>query len=98
MKINDQMHCLWRSVDQEGEVIWRFAPTAAPVARAFLFHPQQDAEDGADGSLTIRLHASGHLEMAWHFYQWGDAVEVVAPEVIRDLVAKHRRVDFVALP
>ncbi len=81
-----------------GEVVWRFTPAAALVARAFLFHPQQVAEDGADGSLTIRFHASGHLEMAWHLYQWGDAVEVLAPEALRDLVAKHRRGDFVALP
>lgn len=81
-----------------GEVIWRFTPAAAPVARAFLFHPHQVAQDGADGSLTVRFHASGHMEMAWHLYQWGDAVEVLAPDVLRDMVAQHRRSDFAALP
>lgn len=81
-----------------GEVVWRFNPTAAPVARDFLFHPQQVAEDGEDGSLTIRFHASGQLEMAWHLYQWGDAVEVLAPEALRDMIAKHKRGDFPALP
>jgi predicted DNA-binding transcriptional regulator YafY len=81
-----------------GEVVWRFNPTAAPVAREFLFHPQQAAEDGTDGSLTIRFHASGQLEMAWHLYQWGDGVEVLAPEALRDMIAKHKRGDFPALP
>jgi predicted DNA-binding transcriptional regulator YafY len=81
-----------------GEVIWRFNPAAAPVAREFLFHPQQVAEENTDGSLTIRFHASGQMEMAWHLYQWGDAVEVLAPAALRDLIAMHRRGDFAALP
>ena len=81
-----------------GEVIWRFAPEAARVAREFQFHPQQVVEDGADGSLTVRFCASGHLEMAWHLYQWGNAVEVLAPEALRDIIAAHRRADFVSLP
>ncbi len=32
-----------------------------------------------DGSLLVRFEAAGHLEMAWHLYAWGDAVEVVKP-------------------
>ncbi|MFC3119550.1 hypothetical protein ACFOHS_19975 [Jhaorihella thermophila] len=32
-----------------------------------------------DGRLEVRFHAGGWLEMAWHLYQWGDSVEVVAP-------------------
>jgi predicted DNA-binding transcriptional regulator YafY len=81
-----------------GEVVWRFAPTAAPTARDFLFHPMQDMTEGEDGSLTVRFTASGHLEMAWHLYQWGDAVEVLAPEPLREMVDRHRRGDFPALP
>jgi predicted DNA-binding transcriptional regulator YafY len=54
--------------------------------------------DEPDGSLTLRFHASGLLEMAWHLYQWGDTVEVLAPQRLRDLVAEHRRPDFAALP
>jgi predicted DNA-binding transcriptional regulator YafY len=81
-----------------GEVVWRFAPRAAGVARDFVFHPRQTLEEAADGSLIVRFRASGHLEMAWHLYQWGDAVEVIAPEALRRLVAGHRRNDFAALP
>lgn len=81
-----------------GEVIWRFAPEVAAAARDFRFHPLQEVTEGADGSLTVRFHAAGHLEMAWHLYQWGDKVEVLAPEVLRRLVDSHRRTDFPALP
>lgn len=81
-----------------GEVIWRFSAAAAPVAREFTFHPVQDLTDEADGSLTVRFRASGHLEMAWHLYQWGDAVQVLAPEPLRIMVDQFRRSDFAALP
>jgi predicted DNA-binding transcriptional regulator YafY len=81
-----------------GEVIWRFSPAAAETARSFVFHPEQTLTDEPDGALTVRFHAAGHLEMAWHLYQWGDAVEVVAPEPLRRMVEGHRRGDFAALP
>lgn len=81
-----------------GPVAWRFSPGAAPVARQFVFHPSQEVRDEPDGSLIVRFEASGLLEMAWHLYQWGDDVEVLAPEALRDIVAGHRRTDFPALP
>ena len=55
-------------------------------------------EPQEDGSLIVRFHAAGWLEMAWHLYQWGDKVEVVEPEGLRALVEDHRRSDFDALP
>ena len=84
--------------DEYGEVVWRFSPDAAPTAREFVFHPDQDVTEEEDGALTIRFHASGWLEMAWHLYMWGDAVEVVAPAELREMVEGYRRGDFQALP
>jgi predicted DNA-binding transcriptional regulator YafY len=81
-----------------GDTIWRFSPRAAEVARSFVFHPDQTLTDRPDGSLEVRFAASGHLEMAWHLYCWGDEVEVLAPEELRSLVEGHRRPDFPALP
>lgn len=81
-----------------GEVCWRFTPAAALTAREFLFHPTQEMTEEPDGSLIVRFTASGHLEMAWHLYMWGDAVEVLAPESLRMMVELHRRKDFSALP
>ncbi|QYZ68291.1 helix-turn-helix transcriptional regulator [Neotabrizicola shimadae] len=83
---------------EHGEVIWRFRPEAAPVAREFQFHPRQEVTEEADGALTVRFHASGQLEMAWHLYLWGDKVEVLAPDRLRDLVQGFQRGDFPALP
>lgn len=83
---------------QYGEVIWRFAPDAAARASEFRFHPKQILEAQGDGGLIVRFHAAGWLEMAWHLYQWGDKVEVIAPEGLRVLVERHRRSDFDALP
>jgi predicted DNA-binding transcriptional regulator YafY len=61
------------------DVIWRFKPEAAADAREWLFHPDQVMEDQPDGSLIVRFRAGGELEMSWHLYTWGDAVEVIKP-------------------
>ena len=84
--------------DQFGEVIWRFAPHAAARAAEFRFHPDQQLDWRPDGALVVRFRAAGWLEMAWHLYQWGDAVEVLAPATLRAMVECHRRGDFDALP
>lgn len=83
--------------EEYGEVVWRFSPAAAPQARRFVFHPTQSLEDEPDGSLTVRFTASGHLEMCWHLYAWGDQVEVLAPEALRELTHSYRRA-FPAMP
>lgn len=88
----------YHAEDEFAEVIWRFTPKAAAVAREFIFHPMQEVTEEPDGSLTVRFHASGHLEMAWHLYLWGDAVEVLAPDRLRAMVAGFQRRDFPALP
>ncbi len=87
----------YESEREFGEVVWRFRPDAAAQARRFVFHPTQSTEEGEDGSLTVRFMASGFLEMTWHLYQWGDAVEVLAPPPLREMVHEYRRV-FPALP
>ena len=83
---------------QYGEVVWRFAPEAAARAAEFQFHPTQICEPQSDGSLIVRFHSAGWLEMAWHLYQWGNKVEVLAPAGLRNLVEGYQRADFEALP
>lgn len=87
----------YESEREFGEVVWRFRPDAAAQARRFVFHPTQSTEEDEDGSLVVRFMASGFLEMTWHLYQWGDAVEVLAPAPLREMVHDYRRV-FPALP
>lgn len=88
----------FQSDEEFGYVVWRFKPDAAIVAREFVFHPFQQLEEEADGSLLVKFQTSGHLEMAWHLYCWGDAVEVVEPQQLRQMVQDHRRGDFTAFP
>lgn len=89
---------VYQNPKQYDEVIWRFASHAAARAAEFSFHPKQIVEPQEDGSLIVRFHAAGWLEMAWHLYSWGDAVEVVAPKGLRNFIENHRRTDFDSLP
>lgn len=69
------------------DVVWRFSPKAAPEARQFLFHPSQTIEDQPDGSLVVRFHAGGALEMSWHLVRWGEEVEVIKPKRLKDMLS-----------
>lgn len=83
---------------QYGEVVWRFLPEVAARAAEFRFHPYQQFDWQPDGSLIVRFRAAGWLEMAWFLYQWGDKVEVLAPEGLREYVHPWRRSDLEGLP
>lgn len=88
----------YQQADGMHDVAWRFAPRAVPRAEGFLFHPGQVVEKDRDGSLVVRFRASGLLEMCWHLYMWGDAVEVLSPPELARMVADHRRDDFPSMP
>ncbi|NLS25315.1 hypothetical protein S2M10_02790 [Sphingomonas sp. S2M10] len=92
--------CFGSFQDEVGihDVAWRFAPHAASRAAGFQFHPAQTVESESDGALIVRFRASGLLEMCWHLYMWGDAVEVLSPPELARMVEKHRRNDFVSMP
>jgi predicted DNA-binding transcriptional regulator YafY len=84
--------------DEYGRVVWRFAPSAAAVAREFEFHPTQQVTEEPDGGLRVEFTASGWIEMVWHLYQWGDQVEVIEPEALRAMVDGFQRRDLGVLP
>jgi predicted DNA-binding transcriptional regulator YafY len=65
------------------EVEWRFKPSAAADARQFRFHPDQVLTDMPDGSVLVRFTASGLTEMVWHLFTWGEHVEIVQPEALK---------------
>ncbi len=51
-----------------------------------------------DGSITVSFSACGLHEMCWHLYSWGDKFEVIKFEILRQMVANHRRSDSTAMP
>lgn len=65
---------VWREPPQDVE--WRFLPDVADEAAQYVFHPKQQTERLADGSLIVRFRAGGQQEMEWYLARWGDKVEV----------------------
>lgn len=72
------------------DVEWLFSPKAADEASKFVFHPSQTMEKQKDGSLLVRFHAGGCLEMSWHLYTWCDQVKVLKPADFWQRVQKAR--------
>ena len=79
------------------DVVWKFSPAAAPLARQFVFHHTQELEDQQDGSLLVKFHAGGQLEMAWHLMSWGQNVEVLMPSSLIALLP-NQKPQWPALP
>jgi predicted DNA-binding transcriptional regulator YafY len=85
--------------DEVRQVVLRILPQGAADALVWRFHPTQSVEPQADGSVIVRFSASGALELAWHLFTWGDRLEILAPESLRQIMLgelqtaldRHRR-------
>ncbi len=65
------------------EVVLRIAPEAAEDAQHWQFHPDQTMHRLPDGAAEVRFCAGGPDEMCWHFFTWGRALTIVAPDSLR---------------
>jgi predicted DNA-binding transcriptional regulator YafY len=72
--------------EEAEDIVLRFDQSAAPDARAYLFHPTQTMIDEADGSLTVRFHAAGLSQIAQHLMTWGSTVTLLAPDRLKELM------------
>ena len=77
--------------DQPEDVVLRIAPAAAESALRWRFHTGQTVERQPDGSVRVAFRASGLRELAWHLVTWGEDVEVVAPNRLRDILVTELR-------
>ena len=68
------------------EVILRCGVEISRFIREKQWHLSQKMEEHSDGSLTIRWHLTSLIEVARWIQSWGEAVEVLQPEELRDLV------------
>ena len=72
--------------EEPEEILLRFQPEAASEAKAYIFHPTQEMHEESDGSLTVRFHAAGLLEIAQYLMSWGQAVTIVGPERLKEIM------------
>jgi predicted DNA-binding transcriptional regulator YafY len=72
--------------EEAEDIVLRFDPSAAPDARAYLFHPTQTMTDEPDGSLTVRFRAAGLLQIAHHLMTWGPTVAILAPDRLKEMM------------
>ena len=77
--------------EQPADVVLKFTPASAGDARRFQFHPAQAIEELNDGSLLVLFHSGGFLELVRHLFTWGDAVKIITPQRLRDLMIAELR-------
>lgn len=65
------------------EVVLRFSPSVARRVDETRWHPSQKREITEDDGRILRLKISGTLEIEPWIKSWGSAVEVLAPESLR---------------
>jgi proteasome accessory factor B len=68
----------------EVEIVLRFAPSVAGRVGEARWHRSQQVEPQADGSLVWRATVSGTIEVRLWILSWGDEVEVIEPQELRD--------------
>lgn len=77
--------------EQELDVVLRFSAAQVPYIRERVWHPSQQLEIQADGSLILRFRASGRFEIVRWILGWGEEVEVVGPLDLRQEIAQCLR-------
>ena len=75
--------------DEIQDVVLRIKPKGAEDALRWRFHPTQTVTQEADRSVTVTFRAGGMRELAWHLFTWGDAVEIVAPQALKDKMVEE---------
>jgi predicted DNA-binding transcriptional regulator YafY len=78
--------------DEIQDVVLRIKPARAEDALRWRFHATQQVKPEADGSVTVTFRAGGMRELSWHLFTWGDALEIVAPPVLKEMMIEELRV------
>ena len=68
------------------DVVLSFKPEVAIDAQAYLFHPTQSSNLEKDGSLRVSFRAGGMMQIAHHLLTWGNAVTVLEPERLKQII------------
>ena len=68
------------------DIVLRFRADQAPYVRERVWHPSQKLTDLPDGGVQLAFRAGGPFEIRRWILGWGDAVEVISPEELRNEV------------
>lgn len=82
---------IWYSDDEPVEVVLKFHPRVAARVRETEWHHSEELEDLTDGHLLWRARVAEPQEMMPWIRGWGPDAEVVAPEGLRQKVAKEMK-------
>jgi len=77
--------------DEPLNVVIRFSPAVAKRAAETRWHPSQEIEEQADGSLIWRATVGGMREIRIWIMGWGADAEVLEPAALRDDIASEVR-------
>ncbi len=84
---------LFAGEETEDVSIW-FGPNKAQFIRERKWHPSQEIEEKADGSLILHMHTGGLIEVLNWVLQFGDHAEILRPDKLRqDLVETVKRIN-----
>jgi predicted DNA-binding transcriptional regulator YafY len=78
------------------DVALRIRPSRADDALRWRFHPNQAVTQAPDGSVRVTFRASGMRELAWHLFTWGDAVEILSPPGLREMMIEELKTALAA--
>ena len=83
----------WQMIrgDREYPVRIRFSPMVAGNVEEVLWHPTQQMERLADGSLIYEVRVDGLREILWWVLGYGKEAVVEQPSELQDLVRQHLR-------
>jgi proteasome accessory factor B len=73
------------------EVRLRFDPVVADRVRESVWHRTQQLADLPDGGVEMVVQVAGIIEIRPWILSWGNQVEVMAPEELREAVATATR-------
>ena len=83
---NSYLASSWGIVVASGEaenIRLRFSPELARIMKETIWHPSQASEPQSDGSVIVTFTVTNTVELRSWILSWGDEVEVLEPEGIR---------------
>ncbi len=67
----------------------RFSPSVAGYIRERVWHPSQQLQEAADGSVTFTATVAGIEEISRWVLRWGSGARVLAPDALRRMIRDH---------